>query len=213
VRQAELASARSAIERLTAEQVALEGDRRGRLASLSRERVVLEGQLAASASSIARYEDEADRRRVRAPVSGRLGEVHPVQVGAFIRDGERLASIVPDGKVRVVAEFTPQALGRVWPGQHARLRLDGFPWMQYGYVGATVTRAASETREQLVRVELAVQIDPDSAIPLQHGMPGVVEVEVERVAPLALLARSLGYALSDRPSGAGEPSTNQAKAR
>ena len=77
-------------------------------------------------------------------------------------------------------------------GQRARLRLDGFPWTQYGHVDATVTRVASETREQRVRVELTVRRRrPTPRSRSQHGMPGVVEIEVERVAPLALLfARS-----------------------
>jgi len=195
-RTAELAAARAVIEKLRAEQVATERDRRGRLASLLRARVNLEGLRATAVSTVALSEREVDRRRIRAPVSGRLGEVTPVQIGAVIREGDRLASIVPDGNVRVVAEFAAPALGKLRPGQRSRLRLDGFPWTQYGYVIATVRSVASETRERLVRVELDVQRDERSQIPLEHGMPGAVEVEVERVAPLGLVLRALGHALS-----------------
>jgi hypothetical protein len=93
-----------------------------------------------------------------------------------------------------VAEFGALSLGRLQPGQPGRLRLDGFPWTQYGYVDAVVTNV--QTRDQIVRVELAVRRAVDSRIPILHGMPGVVEVEVERVAPLALLVQSLGHRLS-----------------
>jgi hypothetical protein len=65
-----------------------------------------------------------------------------------------------------------------------------------------VTRVASETREQRVRVELAVQHGAASPIPLRHGMPGIAEIEVERVAPLALLVRSLGRTVSGEPVAA-----------
>ena len=195
-RRADVAAAAAGIERLSAEQAAAERGRRARLAGLQRQRVELQGQRAVTQSSVTRFARVAERRRVRAPVSGRLGEVTPVQIGAVIRDGERLASIVPDGQVRIVAEFPPPALGRLKSGQRARVRLDGFPWTQYGYVESTVTSVASETREQRVRVELAVQQSAPSVIPLQHGMPGVVEVEVERVAPVLLLIRSLGYSLT-----------------
>jgi membrane fusion protein (multidrug efflux system) len=197
-RGAEVAAARAGIERLTAEQTADERGRRAKLAALIREEVGLRGQHAATVSSVARFEREAERRRIRAPVSGRLGEVNPIQIGAVIRDGDRLASIIPQGQVRVVAEFAPPALGRLRQGQHARLRLDGFPWTQYGYVDAVVSSVATETRERRVRVELAVNAESNagSRVPLQHGMPGVVEVEVERVAPLELLVRSLGHQLS-----------------
>jgi membrane fusion protein (multidrug efflux system) len=53
-----------------------------------------------------------------------------------------------------------------------------------------------------VRVELTVRRLATSEIPLRHGMPGVAEVETERVAPLALLVRSLGQRLSGEPVAA-----------
>ncbi len=212
-RTAELAAARAVIGKLRAEQVAGERDRRGRLASLLRARVNLEGLRAAAVSTVALSEREAERRRIRAPVSGRLGEVNPVQIGAVIREGDRLASIVPDGNVRVVADFAPPALGKLRPGQRGRLRLDGFPWTQYGYVTATVRSVASETRERLVRVELDVQRDERSQIPLEHGMPGAAEIEVERVAPLGLLLRALGHALSGTTPTSESTPTTEARRR
>jgi multidrug resistance efflux pump len=201
-RRAELKAARAGVERLRAEQIAAEREQRGRLASLERQRVGLEGQQAAMTSSVARHETEAERRRIRAPVSGKIAEATAVQIGAVVREGDRLASIIPQGDVRAVAEFSPPSLGRVRPGQPARLRLDGFPWTQFGYVDATVTSVASETRDQRVRVELAIVRSDATRIPLQHGMPGAVEIEVERVAPLALLARSLGQTLSGNAAAA-----------
>lgn len=205
---AELRGARAGIVKLNAEQVAAERDRRGRLAALLRERVSLEGLRAAAISTVALTERETERRRIRAPVSGRLGEVNPVQIGAVIREGEQLASIIPDGQVKVVADFAAPALGRLRPGQHARLRLDGFPWTQYGYVLASVRSVASETRAQRVRVELDVQRDAESQIPLEHGMPGAAEIEVERVAPFELIMRALGHALSGTaPAGETPPPT------
>jgi len=184
-KQAELAGARVGIDRLRAEQASAERERRSRISSLERELVALQGLKADAAY-------EVGNLRVTAPVAGRLGEVSPLQVGAFVREGERIASIVLAGDVRAVAEFEPPALGRIQAGQSARVRLDGFPWTQYGRVDAVVTGVATETRDQHVRVELSVRHLPNSRIPLQHGMPGAVEVEVERAAPLDLLLRSAG---------------------
>jgi multidrug resistance efflux pump len=195
-RRAEVAAAHSGIERIGAQQAAAESEQRGHLAALVRERVTLEGQRATAVAAVTRLERAADERLIRAPVDGRLGEIAPVQVGAVIREGEPIASIVANGPVRVVAEFLPPALGRLHAGLPARVRLDGFPWTQYGYVRATVQSVASETREGRVRVELAVQRSSSSAIPLEHGLPGAVEVEVERAAPVALVVRTLGRALT-----------------
>jgi pyruvate-ferredoxin/flavodoxin oxidoreductase len=86
----------------------------------------------------------------------------------------------------------PAALGRIRPGQPARLRLQGFPWTQYGSIGAMVSDVASEVRDGRVRVELVIDPRAASPIPLQHGLPGTVEVEVERVSPATLTLRAAG---------------------
>src|SRR5204862_4061883 len=91
----------------------------------------------------------------------------------------------------------PQAaLGRIAPGQQAKMRLDGFPWTEYGAVPAVVTRVASEVRDGMVRVELAIDGSQPTRIPLQHGLPGSIEVTVERIAPAALVLRTAGRMLS-----------------
>jgi multidrug resistance efflux pump len=211
-RRADVAAARLGIERLGAEAVAAERERRAHLGALVRERVTLEGERAAAAAAVTLRERETEERTIRAPVDGNLGEIAPLQVGAVIRAGERVASIVSKGPLKVVADFLPSALGHVRAGQQARVRLDGFPWTQYGHIPAIVQSVARETRDGRVRVELAIQDSPPSSIPLEHGLPGSVEVEVERVAPVALLIRTLGYALmptgaSQKPHAASEHAT------
>ena len=99
--------------------------------------------------------------------------------------------------MRLVAEFaSTAAVGRVRAGQLARARLDGFPWAQFGMVPARVTSVGSEAREGRVRVELALASPRNPRITLEHGLPGLVEVEVERVSPAVLLLRAAGRAAS-----------------
>jgi membrane fusion protein (multidrug efflux system) len=95
--------------------------------------------------------------------------------------------------LKIMADFLPPAaLGRIQPRQPARLRLEGFPWTQYGIVSATVASVANEVRDGQVRVELAVRSDAVPSIPLQHGLPGTVEVAVDHVSPAALILRAAG---------------------
>ena len=113
-----------------------------------------------------------------------------------VTDRARL-EVVPSGSLKIVADFLPAAaLGRLRPGQPARLRLDGFPWAQYGSIGATVTTVASEVRDGRVRVECTVAAQPATRIPLQHGLLGTLEVEVEQAAPAALVLRAAGQLLA-----------------
>ena len=206
-RRATAESLQLAVDRMEREQSTKESDRKVRLERLQHEITQLEGQRTTTAATIERIQNEIEKRRIRAPVAGPLGEVATLRIGAVVREGDRLGAVVPPGKLRVVAEFPPPAaLGRVRPGQPARLRLEGFPWAQYGSIRATVGNVASEIRAGRVRVELEVDAEPVSRIPLQHGLPGAIEVEVERVSPAALVLRAAGKLLASpavRVSGTG----------
>ncbi len=91
----------------------------------------------------------------------------------------------------IVAEFRPAAaLGKVRPGQLATLRLDGSFGAQYGTVSARVSHVAGAIRDGRLRVDLAVNSAHIPDISYQHGLPGSVEVEVERISPAALILRS-----------------------
>jgi membrane fusion protein (multidrug efflux system) len=101
--------------------------------------------------------------------------------------------VLPASPLQVVASFPPAiALGRIQPGQPARLRLEGFPWAQYGSLAATVTRVADETRNGMVRVEFQLVSQPQMTLSLQHGLPGTVEVEIERLSPAILVLQAVG---------------------
>ena len=172
-------------------------DRQARLQRLMREVTQINGQIATTRATIERLEYEIARRYIRAPVTGRLGEVAKLQVGTVVREGDRLGAVVPPGTLKVMSDFLPPAaLGRIQPGQPAQLRLEGFPWTQYGMVSATVASVANEVRDGQVRVELAVRSDAVPPIPLQHGLPGTVEVEVDHVSPAALILRTAGLLLT-----------------
>lgn len=159
----------------------------------------LEADAAAAAAEVTRLEYEIERRRVRAAASGRLAECAALRPGAHLNEGDRLGIILPAGKLQVVAEFQPSAaLGKLHGGQHATLRLQGFPWAQYGTVGTEVSRVADEIRDGKVRVELAVVTPIPARIPPQHGLPGSVEVEVERLSPATLLLRTAGQLMGVR---------------
>jgi multidrug resistance efflux pump len=192
-RRAAADSLHYAVVRLEGEQHARTNERKAHIEQLMGELNKLRGDKATAGVTIQGLEEEVGRRWIRAPIDGRLGEVAPLRVGTVVHEGEKLAAVIPTGKLRVVANFDPPvALGRVRPGQHARLRLEGFPWAEYGSVGATVTNVASEIRDGTIRVEMALDSHSDSRIPLQHGLPGSVEVDIETLSPASLVLRQAG---------------------
>jgi membrane fusion protein (multidrug efflux system) len=179
--------------RMEHEQHTRERDRVAALDQLRAQIARIEGQLRGSRAATMRLNAEAERYVVRAPASGRLGEVAVLRTGSFVRAGDRLAVVVPGGNLIAVAQFSPSsAIGRIRAGQVAHLRLDGFPWTQYGTVDATVLRAANEVRDGTVRVELAIHPESNARIVVEHGLPGSAEVAVDEISPLALLLRTAG---------------------
>jgi len=197
--QAAAAAMKLAVNRQDKDQRAKQSGQQAVVENLNRDAATLEGEIKTRAAIIERLKHEIELRVVRAPASGKLGETATLQPGQFVREGDKLGAVVPDGKLRAVAEFAPSAaIGRIQAGQRARLRLDGFAWTEYGQVSATVSRVASEPRSGRVRVELAVNPESAPLIPSQHGLPGKVEIEIERVSPAELAMRSVGKVLSQK---------------
>jgi len=194
---------RYAIARLESEQRTRFNERNVQIQRLTSDLNKIKSDRATAGVTVQRLEEEVDRRKIRAPIDGKLGEVAPLRVGAFVRAGDQVGSVVPEGSLRVVASFAPPAaLGRIRPGQTARLRLEGFPWGEYGSVAATVTNVASEIRDGRIRVELALKTGDRSRIPLQHGLPGSVEVQVENISPATLVLRIAGRLLAGSKANA-----------
>ena len=200
--QSAVAAASSEIQRLEAEVHTRADSERVKLEALKQELADLEGQLSMSAASIDRLQQEIEKHKIRSPIDGRVGEIAPeVRIGAFLHDGQWIASIVPKGDFKVVARFLPKdSMGRLHVGQNARFRLDAFPWTQYGILSARVSRVAEEIRDGVQLVDLSVA-DDNPNIALQHGLTGMVEVAVETTSPAYLVLRSAGRMMA-RPAKA-----------
>jgi len=190
----------TAARRLPQEQATRDRERDVRIQHVYSEIAALEEQLNTVNAGVRSLKYEVERRQIRAPIDGRIGECMTLRPGSVVEEAERLASIVPSGQLRVVAQFPAEAaLGRIQSGQPATLRLDGYPWAEFGSISATVAQVAQEIRDGSVRVELAMNSDANFRGRLEHGMPGTIEVAVEHVTPLALLLRTTGQWMTRRP--------------
>lgn len=167
-----------------------------RSAELLRMLTDVESESAVKNAAVATLVARLEMRKLVAPIAGRLGNIAPLQVGDVVKAGDLLATVIPSDEVRVVAEFDPEdAVGRVLPNQAAKLRLHGFSWLEFGLIDVTVRKVANEPHDGSIRVELSIDGRLLPEIPLQHGLPGSVDVLVDRVAPWSLLLRSVGAAL------------------
>lgn len=200
--EAEVESLRAAAQRTERERASASADRSTQIDQLRADLRVLDSDIQSAETRITSLEQEVGLRQVRAPANGTLARVATLRPGAVVEAGDELARIVPSGRIGAVAWYEPaEAVGRIRAGQHARLRLDGFPSTQFGTIPATVSVVDSETVDGRIRVDLEIDTDRPTNIQLQHGMVGNVEVEVDRLSPASLLMRAVGKLL-DRPAQA-----------
>lgn len=183
-------------------------ERLANIQNLERQASAFEADRQTLAAQIERLKYILDRRRVYAPVTGTLAEVESIKSGTVVETGQKVATILPSGALKVVAQFMPAAVaGRIKPGQPARLLVDRFSWSQYGAVPLTVETVGADLQDGHIKVELLVNPGFSSRIPLQHGLRGTTEVLVERATPLVIALRVAGRYLEGQ---AGTSARNSA---
>lgn len=196
----------AARRRIFAGQGLLEAEHAQRSAQLQKELALAEGEQASIRVRLLELAAAIERRKLRAPVAGRMGTVAPVTVGSFVSAGDELGTVIPNGSLRIVALVPPErALGLLREGQPGTLQLSGFPWTQFGSLHGTVERVGREVHDGRVRVELGLREPHPAGIPLQHGLPGKLEIEVERAAPATLAFRAAGGGWRSTPAHARRP--------
>lgn len=146
-------------------------------------------------------QERSHRLVVRAPAAGEIAALDEIRIGDHLDEGETIGTLLAPGELRIVASFGSDALGRLQPGQSARLRFDAFPWTEFGSLSATLQQVAADAPRGSVRVFAEVDDPTSTRVPLQHGLEGELIVRFEETAPLSLLLRTLGRSFDDAENG------------
>jgi multidrug resistance efflux pump len=95
---------------------------------------------------------------VTMPVAGTITELLVKHVGDVVAGGAAIATVVPaDAPLFVEATVTNKDVGFLRPGVEARIKVDAFPFQQFGTARARVTRvlpAAGSNGSFVVQLEL-----------------------------------------------------------
>ncbi|WP_309336949.1 HlyD family secretion protein [Stenotrophomonas sp.] len=86
----------------------------------------LQAQIESARADIAQAEINLARTEIHAPVSGLVGQ-RGARVGQYVQVGSQLLSLVPDDGIWVQANFKETQIGKMRPGQTAKLVFDSFP--------------------------------------------------------------------------------------
>ena len=150
----------------------------------------LEAQMAAVSASIRLQDEVVAKHTIVAPIGGILTDVSPLNPGAMVRAGERLATVSAPGQLEAFGWFPAgEALGRIRPGQEASIRLDAFPWRVWGTITARVSQVGAEGTRGLLPVHMRI-INAPPNIPLRIDMTGSAAVTVTRTSPAKLILQT-----------------------
>jgi hemolysin D len=101
----------------------------------------LQSEIEQSRARIDVQQRQMNLATIRMPVSGTIAELKLHNIGELVAAGTAIATVVPDGVPLIVeANLDNKDIGFVHPGTEARVKVDAFPYQQFGTARARVTR-------------------------------------------------------------------------
>jgi hemolysin D len=80
-----------------------------------------------------------------APVAGTVQQLSVHTLGGVVTTAQSLMEIVPDDVLEVEASIENKDIGFVEAGQEASVKIDAFPYTQYGYLKGKVVAVANDS--------------------------------------------------------------------
>ncbi len=135
------------------------------LQQLELEITQLQGKISETENLLLSEQTKLKHKYLRAPVDGVILSLNPKNRGVVVQPGETLAEIAPEGAPLVVSAVLPnQEAGFIKPGMPVQVKIDAFPYQDYGVVSGQVTTisANSEKDEQLGEIyRVQINLDKD----------------------------------------------------
>jgi multidrug resistance efflux pump len=94
---------------------------------------------------------------IKAPAPGRLNYLKILNVNDFVRVSDTLFSIVQNGQTLIgQATFGVQGIGKLRVGQRVVIRLDDYPYQEFGLLRGTVNQLAPTTNRRQYRAVITL---------------------------------------------------------
>ena len=132
MQQTELLRQRNRVEQLESEVGQAEAD----LEEVEAQLMKLEQESLREVSELERQlvevEDTINKEKLSAPVGGIVYGMIPSSPGYAASAGETLVKVVPGGEIEAKIFVTNKDVGFLKPGMKAQIRIDAFPYTQFG---------------------------------------------------------------------------------
>jgi len=122
--QSEIAQSRANLQEVQAQLLKMKQESLRELADLDRQ--------------LAEVRDTQDKEELRAPVAGVVFDLVPSSPGYAASAGETLVKVVPGGVLEAKVFLTNRDVGFVKAGMPAQIRVDTFPFTQFGAISGSL---------------------------------------------------------------------------
>ena len=169
----------------------------GMLAQLEQEQARTEARVSELRAKIELQHVQLKELQIFSPADGVLSELRYTTPGQFVERGARIGSFVPSRvKPIMVATIQNKDVAAVKPGTRAQVKVDAYPYRQYGTIPAKVLSAfpVPEKPEFKVRLQLerhSVKVRGEE-VELTPGLTAEVDILTQRTRLLRLVMKKLG---------------------
>lgn len=148
---------------------------------------------------------KADQTRrlmhLTAPVAGTIQQLRVHTIGGVVTPAETLVKVVPDNRLLLVkAVVNNLDIGFIAKGQHAKIKVETFPFTRYGTINGTVLQVSNDATNdkklgliftaELAMARSTMQVD-NRTIHLTPGMAVTAEIKTGRRRVISYLLSPL----------------------
>ncbi len=185
VQRANLATVSAAMANIQQRQAAMHAEFQNRLLD---ELAQIENTLVGLEQELIKAKERVRLQQLRAPVSGEVQQLAVHTIGGVVTPAQELLRIVPEeGAIEIQAWVANKDIGFVHDGQPAEIKLETFPFTQYGTLDGEVLNISDDAvpdeergliyAAQVRMAKTTMQVD-DKLVPLSPGMAVNVELKL-----------------------------------
>jgi multidrug efflux pump subunit AcrA (membrane-fusion protein) len=138
--------------------------------------------------SFGKMESSMEKFDIVSPSDGVLIWERELLAGDMVSAGERLAVIFPSYPIGIMAALQEQSLGRIAVGHPVRVKLDAYPYQNYGTLKGRVKEiTTSNLPGQGLRVIVLVTLKDSGEMGLLPGMSANIEITTGKTSLLKKL--------------------------
>ncbi|MEB3160480.1 MAG: HlyD family efflux transporter periplasmic adaptor subunit [Synechocystis sp.] len=146
-----------------------------RIQQLDVEITQLQGKIGEANNGLISAKKKLQNKYLTAPISGTILTLNLKNEGEVVEPGQTVAEIAPDGVPLIVSAMLPnQEAGFVKPGMPVQVKLDAYPYQDYGVISGQVTTISADAKSdktlgEVYKVE--VKLDRDHITKNQKVIP------------------------------------------